>query len=145
MIPNFIDIGGPWKVLPPGMHEATMDEIKIRYTITGHRLHLFTGLEQGVDALYSAGCTNILLDGSYVTEKSIPKDYDVCWDPNGVDTKKLDPVFFDFSNNRRDQKNKYYGEYFPINAKANNKNFFSDFFQIDKHTGKLKGIIKMKL
>lgn len=145
MIPNFIDIGGPWKVLPSGIHEASIEEIKNRYAITEHRMYLFSGLKLGIDALRKAGCNNILLDGSYITEKSVPKDYDVCWDPIRVDINKLDPVFLDFSNNREKQKSKYYGEYFPADARADSKNFFSDFFRIDKHTGKFKGIVKIKL
>jgi hypothetical protein len=118
-----------------------MGEIEDRFAITDHRKHLFTGFKKGVDILYGAGCRYILLDGSFITEKTAPKDYDACWDPVGVDIKKLDPVFLDFSNRREKQKKHFYGEYFPINSKADGARFFDDFFQVDKYTGKPKGII----
>ncbi len=145
MIPSLVSIGGPWKVLPPGEHKATMKEIKIRYATTACRKHLYRGLQEGVNALRYAGCCSILLDGSFVTEKPNPGDYDVCWDPIGVDDTMLDPVFFDFDNNRKNQKDRYHGEFFPANALADKTTFFPDFFQRDKYTGKLKGIIRISL
>lgn len=145
MIPDFVDIGSPWKVLPPGVYKATMREIEACFAISDHRKHLFHGLQEGVRVLRNAGCRIILLDGSFITEKPSPKDYDACWDPRGVDTAKLDPVFLDFSNMRKKQRERYHGEFFPTCALADGINFFSDFFQIDRHTGKLKGIIRISL
>lgn len=145
MIPAFVDIGSLWKVLPPGVHKATLKEIKARFAISDHRKHLFLGLQKGIRALRNAGCRIVLLDGSFITEKPIPKDYDACWNSIGVDTAKLDPVFFDFSNMRKKQKERYYGEYFPDCIPAKGGVFFPDFFQIDKYTGKLKGIISISL
>lgn len=145
MIPDFIDIGSPWKVLPPGVHNATMSEVEIRFAISDHRKHLFSGLQKGVSALYKAGCRIILLDGSFITEKPIPKDYDACWDSVGIDLTKLDPVLLDFSNMRKKQKDCYYGEFFPANNLADGKHFFYDFFRVDKYTGKQKGIIGIQL
>lgn len=101
MIPGFINIGGPWKVLPPGVHIATMKEIETRFAMTNCRKHLFSGFEQAVISLTKSGCKNIYLDGSFITAKPIPEDYDVCWDGQGVDQSKLDPVFLDFSFMRR--------------------------------------------
>ncbi len=37
MIPKFIDIGSIWKVLPPGIHEATLKEVEQRFAITDGR------------------------------------------------------------------------------------------------------------
>jgi len=145
MIPDFVDIGSPWKVLPPGVHKATIKEIEAQYAISDHREQLFHGLKDGVKALHYAGCQIILLDGSFITEKPIPEDYDVCWNPIGVDTAKLDPVFLDFSNKRKNQRDRYYGEFFPTIALADGVSFFPDFFQIDKYTGKPKGIIRISL
>ena len=141
MIPACIDIGGAWNVLPPGVHEATLEEIEKRFAMSGHRKHLFTGLKKGIFALHEAGCRKIFLDGSFITEKPIPADFDVCWDPAGVDHTKLDPVFLDFSDGRKKQKERFHGEFFPANCLADGQRFFFDFFQIDKHTGNAKGII----
>jgi len=145
MIPELIDIGGPWKVLPPGVHIVKIKELEKFYITNSNRGHLFTGFNKAVTALLEAGCKTIFLDGSFVTSKPIPNDYDVCWDVDGVDENKLDPVFFDFSNKRKEQKRKYYGEFFPIHFLATDEIFFYDFFQIDKHTGRAKGIIRINL
>lgn len=144
MIPAFIDIGGPWKVLQPGVHVATLGEIEDRFAISDHRKHLFAGLKKGIRALRKAGCRKILLDGSFITEKPVPADFDVCWDPVGVNHIKLDPVFLDFSDGRKKQKERFYGEFFPANFLADGQHFFFDFFQIDKYTGNAKGIICMR-
>lgn len=106
---------------------------------------LFNGLRRACNALRKAGCKVIYLDGSYITEKEIPGDFDVCWDPKNVDTKKLDPVFLVFSDQRKDQKLKYGGEFFPSSAMANGSHIFIDYFQIDKETGLKKGIIRVQL
>lgn len=145
MIPGFINVGGPWKVLPPGVHIATMKEIEIRFATTNYRKHLFSGFEQATISLSKSGCKTIFLDGSFITAKPIPEDYDVCWDTQGVDQSKLDPVFFDFSNMRREQKWKYHGEFFPSHILADGSNTFLDYLQIDKHTGNAKGIIKVNI
>ena len=115
MIPNFISIGGPWKVLPPGVHVATIEEIRIRFATTSYRQHLFSGFEEAIISLSKAGCKTVFLDGSFITAKPIPDDYDVCWDSRGVDPHKLNPVFLDFSDKRSAQKRLYYGEFFPAN------------------------------
>jgi hypothetical protein len=144
MIPDFVDIGGPWYVLPPGVHVATLEEIEKRFAISNHRKHLFSGFKKGVLALRKAGCRKIFLDGSFVTAKPIPADFDVCWDPMGVDTAKLEPVFLDFSDGRKKQKEHFYGEFFPAHLSADGRHPFFDFFQVDKYTENPKGIICIK-
>ena len=96
-------------------------------------------------ALKRAGCSTIYLNGSFVTEKKFPNDYDVCWNTFDVDEEKLDPVFLDFSDGRRRQKTKYGGEFFPSSAKADGSHLFIQYFQIDKETGLEKGIIRINL
>lgn len=141
MIPNFIDIGASWKVLPPGIHEATLGDVEKRFTYNEKRKKLFLGILDAFNALRIAGCINIYLDGSYITEKPNPNDFDVCWDPMGVNDKYLDPVFFDFDNNRAKQKQKYGGEFFPSSSTADGTHNFVEFFTKDKETGLEKGII----
>ena len=60
-----------------------------------------------------AGCRTVYIDGSFVTSKSEPGDYDACWDIDGVNVEALDLVFLDFSGRRAAQKRKYFGEFFP--------------------------------
>ena len=92
-----------------------------------------------------AGCKTVFLDGSFVTDKLYPGDFDACWDPAGIDTNKLDPVLLDFSNRRKRQKQKYYGEFFPSSFLADGSRTFVEYFQMDKDTGGAKGIIRIQL
>ena len=145
MIPDFVDIGGLWKVLPPGVHDATLDEVENRFALSDHRKRLFAGFKEGVTALRKAGCRKIFLDGSFITEKPMPADFDVCWEPIGVNPTKLDPVLLDFNDRRKKQKECFHGEFFPASSLADGSHTFFDYFQIDKDTGNSKGIICIKL
>ena len=145
MIPRLIDIGGPFKVLPTGEHEATLGEIESVFAINEHRKKLFNGFKAAIAVFKLAGCKTIFLDGSFVTDKEKPEDYDTCWSSYGVDLNKLDPVFFNFDNKRFFQKQKYFGEFFPTDYIADGFNTFQEYFQKDKYTGKPKGIICIKL
>lgn len=145
MIPDFVNIGGPFGVLPPGIHEATLDEIRVRFATTKHRQSLFDGFKAGAEILQQAGCKIIFLDGSYVSEKVRPHDFDACWDPSGVDPNRLDPILLDFDNMRSNQRKRFRGELFFSIALADYQNCFLDFFQTDKYTGKRKGIIRLSL
>jgi hypothetical protein len=140
MIPEFDRSG----LLPEGIHWTDMLAIHKRYGRNGLRLRLFAGLERGLIALRDAGCQNVYLNGSFITSKEYPADYDVCWDVKGVKLAALDPVFLDFSNRRAAQKTKYLGEYFPADSRAELSSpfrTFLNFFQTDKATGNKKGII----
>jgi len=145
MIPEMIDIGAPWTVLPPGVHEATLEEVEACLATNACRRRLFAGLSRGCKALRRAGCKTVYLDGSYVTGKPHPGDFDACWDPQDVDPTKLDPVLLDFLDARRAQKQKYFGEFFPSVVLADGTHRFVEFFQVEKDTGLHKGIIVIRL
>ena len=144
MMPAFISVGSVWEVLPPGVHDATMDEISQRFAYNDHRQRLFEGFRNGVESLRRAGCQNVYLDGSFVTSKPEPRDFAVCWDLAGVDHTKLDPVLLDFSDKRRAQKEKFLGEFFPSGFNAAGRLTFLDFFQVEKLSGKQKGIVRVR-
>ena len=146
MIPDLIDIdGAPWGVLPQGIHTATLSEVAEKFAGNQHRRKLLNGLVEAAKSLQQAGCKRIYVDGSFVTGKPKPDDYDGCWDPNSIDPKQLDPVFLDFSNGRRNQKLKYLGEMFPFGIERGSGKHFVDFFQVEKFTGKSKGIVEIDL
>ncbi len=146
MIPDLIDINGaPWRVLPPGLHWATLAEVETVFAQNPHRRKLFSGLLRAAMALKAARCKYLFLDGSYVSSKPKPSDFDGCWSPDDVDPSLLDPVLLDFSNSRLNQKTKFLGELFPLNAQAAPGQIFLDFFQVEKHTGGQKGIVAIDL
>ncbi len=142
MIPEFSRAGG----LPAGIHWATLQEIESRFGFSHRRTRLLAGLKSALAALHAAGCRRVYLDGSFVTVKNDPGDYDACWDFEGVDLESLDPVFLDFSNSRMAQKQKYLGEFFPAQMpEGTTGRLFLDFFQTDKESGKRKGIVGLNL
>lgn len=145
MIPDLIEIGAPWKVLPEGIHPATLVEVETCFGTNPHRRGLFSGLVNALKALRQAGCKTVYLDGSYVTGKPKPEDYDACWDVTGVIHANLDPVFLDFNLKRINQKLKYGGEFFPSTWLGVPGQTFLEFFQKDRFTGKAKGILSIDL
>jgi len=143
MIPHLIDLGGstPWLVLPPGIHSATLAEVASVFANTPHRKRLFNGFSEVVLNLWSANCAQVFLDGSFVTNNPHPGDFDGCWDPNGVIATRLDPVLLRFENNRAAQKAKFGGEMFMSSMYAAPGKTYLEFFQIEKYSGKNKGIL----
>ena len=86
----------------------------------------------------------MLLDGSFVTAKSLPADYDAAWETAGVDPKRLDPVLLDFSNRRAAMKAKYLGDLFPASAFTSPGMLYRDFFKTDRN-GVEKGVVLIDL
>lgn len=139
-IPPFEEGGN----LPPGVHEATWEEIVARFGSTASRRELLAGLEEALGTLRSAGCRRAYLDGSFVTAKDEPADFDACWEVAGVDPDLLDPVLLTFGNARAAQKERFRGELFPAEAAAEpHGTRFLDYFQRDKLTGEPKGIVAL--
>jgi hypothetical protein len=96
--------------------------------------------------LGSAGSCAAYIDGSFVTDKDEPGDFDGCWDVAGVDPAELDPVFLIFENKRAAQKARFLGEFFPAQfSEGASGRTWLDFFQVDKNTGEAKGIVAIDL
>lgn len=140
MVPAFDDLCR----LPLGEHMATWEEIVERFGWNPHRRRLLDGLADGLEALASAGCRQVWLNGSFVTSKDEPADFDACWDIEGVDLDRLDPVLMDLSVGRLAQKARFGGEFFPNVVEAGSGLAFADFFQNDRDTGR-KGIVVIHL
>lgn len=103
-------------LLPPGEHEADWDEIKSRLSWTLRRRQLLDGLAGGLALLADAGCTRVWINGSFVTTKDEPGDFDCVWSPTGVDRAILQsraPELLDLSHHRAAQKARFGGELLP--------------------------------
>ena len=59
-----------------GEHEATWEEVVERFGWNEHRRRLLDGLAEGVGMLATAGCQRVWLNGSFVTDKELPADFD---------------------------------------------------------------------
>ncbi len=142
MLPPFDNRGN----LPPGVHSASWQEFVERFGTTQRRRYLLEGLQAALAMLKSAGCRFVYLNGSFVTAKPRPRDYDGCWDTEGVSLDRLDSVFLTFANSRAAQKARYRGEFFPAQlTEGGSGSTFLDFFQTDRDTGQRKGIVLLDL
>jgi hypothetical protein len=142
MIPPFAPDGN----LPPGIHWATWEEVVERYGRTAHRLRLLAGLRLALDELKGAGCRTVYVNGSRVTEKNDPGDFDACWERDNVDLKRVPRSLIAYDAFRRRMKAKYGGEIFTADTPADiYGTTFVEFFQIDKLTDATKGLLAIDL
>lgn len=133
-----------FKVLPKGIHDSTLHEVKQVYSTNPIRTRLYEGFVEGAKALASAGCKNLYLNGSYVSSKLNPGDFDACWDPVGVDIRFLDQIFLDLRYGTHIQKEHFQGEFFPSTVVESGSNLrFIDFFQTINSSKLRKGIIRI--
>ena len=146
MIPELISLeGGPYRVLPPGVHTGSFAEVGQRFATNERREWLFEGLAEVGRALRSAGCGVMFLGGSFVTDKEFPGDFDGYWDPTGVIPSLLDPVLLDFEDEQAAQKKKFRGEMFIASESGSLGSSIKSLFASEKHTDAQVGVIRLKL
>jgi len=132
-----------------GIHTILWTDFVKEFGFNAYRMTIIAGLYIALNELKACGCKTIYIDGSFATQKELPSDFDACWDPTGVDLRKLVtnyPTLVDFANGRANQKRKYLGELFPANIPAdiNTGELYFNFFQHDKMNNP-KGIIEMHI
>lgn len=131
--------------LPPGVHDATLDEVIERYGTGVRREKITTGLRVVVLSLRRLHVTEIWVDGSYVTDKLRPGDVDVIFSP---------PIPTDYGKwgilepdpqKRLQLKKQYRVDLLPSQAVSDNfwRQPILNHFQIDKRDGSPKGIIRL--
>jgi len=132
--------------LPPGLHPADWGMLVAALGWNGRRRLLCGGLYRALNNLRNAGCRAVIVDGSFVSAKDHPGDYDAAFDPVGVNGALLDPVLLRHADGRKSMKAKYLGEMFPWGAQAcaATGTLYADFFQRDR-SGVGKGVILLNL
>jgi hypothetical protein len=142
VIPDFDATTGN---LPAGEHLATWPEMLERFGYTPWRRRLLDGMLAALWLLRAAGCERVYIDGSFVTTKERPGDFDACWDAQGVDFDLVDERLLTFNRGRATQKAAFFGEFFIADARADpHGTLFRDFFQTDRD-GRRKGIVVIDL
>jgi hypothetical protein len=131
--------------LPPGIHWTDWETFTLRFGRTKWRRTLLDGLEAAIIELRKAGCQTLYVDGSFITSKDTPGDFDGCWELKGVNLRSLDPVLLDMNAPRAAQQAKYHGELLIASIIEGSTGLtFLEFFQQAK-LGKPKGIIAFDL
>ena len=139
MLPQLDPVSG---YLPRGVHPARWVEVDQRFgRNNSRRTRLIGGLLAACRNLAEAGCRALLLDGSFVTAKPEPEDYDGAWETAGVNPNLLDPVLLDGGPAMRAM---YLGDLYPASGLAAPGVVFRDFFQTDRD-GVAKGIVLVDL
>ena len=123
--------------LPPGQHPATWADVLVRFGGSAHRRQLLYGLRR------------FFLDGSFVTAKEFPDDWDGCWDVEGVDVFALlnaDPLLWDDAPGRANQRARYGGDLFPTRfTDVRAERLVLEQFQVVYAAGEAKGIVVLDL
>jgi len=133
-------------LLPPGTHDASLDEIREKFGYNMRRRALVDGLQRALRNLEAAGVRVVFINGSFVTRKRQPRDIDGCWEVTAdVDDVLLDPVFLDFSDHCAAMRRKY-GVHFFIAQRIEHRSGvpFVTFFR-ETRDGRGKGILRVTL
>lgn len=142
MIPPFDTFGN----LPPGIYPATWQEFIQRFAYNERRIRLAEGLLEAMSLLELAGCPTIYINGSYVTSKETPGDFDACWEITGVNLEVLDPVFLQYAQGAVRLTQRFGGQLFPyLSTSVVSSESFFEFFQRTKVTAQPKGIVVIDL
>lgn len=142
-IPDFLANGN----LPPGIYIVSFEGFIKKYGINYCRNSQLKGLERAIVEFKNGGATKIFVDGSFVSNKINPGDFDVVYDLDEIDDNRIDKLLLDSSiHGRKLQKIHYGGEFFPMSNRADRLGTsFINYFQKDKKTKDPKGIIQIDL
>ncbi|MYG51341.1 MAG: hypothetical protein F4204_03060 [Rhodospirillaceae bacterium] len=103
-------------------------------------------MERLIKHLKSIKCTALYVNGSFVTSKERPNDYDACWNVRGVKFELIDPVLLGADDDGKQAMLEKYGgdirpdQFSPVELDGT----YLDFFQIDRD-GNPKGIVELSL
>jgi hypothetical protein len=145
-IPGFNDAG----LLPPGVYDCTLDELRQRFGVfqtTDRRPTLFEKLHALVHEAWATRLVvEIIIDGSFVTAKPDPNDIDLILVLNkGHDfTAELRPFEYNVLSTR--QARKIYG--FDLLVAMHGSSVYTEylafFAQVRGETSRRKGLLRLR-
>jgi hypothetical protein len=144
MLPDFDDAGN----LPPGIHDASLAEVERRFATNDVRKAIFQDLENWIAHMAQAGCRCVYINGSFVTAKDQPADYDACWDATGVDFTRLDACLSALNDEDLVASKARFGGDIRIDYASPDGSIarYIDIFQRDGRNGnRPKGIVRLQL
>ncbi|MDP4006388.1 hypothetical protein [Methylobacterium sp. NEAU K] len=141
MIPDFDPVTG---YLPQGEHPADWDELTTRFAWNAHRRYLLSGLQRLAAALRDEGCVLFLIDGSFVTQKEFPGDFDACCDYTGLSPIAL--MRLRLMGSKEIMKAEYLGEVYAYEESVPSapRYTFREFFRRDLDEIP-KGLVRLNL
>lgn len=130
------------RVLPPGVHWATIEEIEQRFATNDHRKAMFEKIVTVMAELRSARCAKIYIAGGFVTDQDTPGDFKIAWEPQHVQASKLHPSLLSGQGAARAR---YGGDIFIAMSTHCCGEAVLEALQIDSATGERKGILGVVL
>lgn len=118
--------------LPPGVYEIRWQELMERFATSTGRQRIVTGLAAALRKLAIAGCTRVIIGGSFISAKVEPRDFDAYYDNFGIDFELLDALFVEDTDSQQDV---FCGELFPTIG-------YDRFLQTDKE-GNPRGVVAL--
>lgn len=144
MIPALTDQG----FLPPGKHQATLEEFKERFVVFQHsdrRFRIFEHLQKLFDHAARSGIVRrIVVAGSFVTAKPEPNDFDciVVLNP-AIVGKPLRPFEYNLVSRQRARR-MFGGDVMPALDHSTALQQYLEFFQTTRD-GKRIGLVEIQL
>jgi predicted nucleotidyltransferase len=145
MLPNFDENG----FLPEGIWECSLKEFRRRFAVfrrSDRRLHLFANLEEFLDEIHKTKWVNeIIIDGSFVTNKDEPNDIDILLALDSNKTKTEMPFWIESFLNQSQLRKKYMFD--VISAFYQSPKYYKnlDFFQQVRQSKLRKGVVRLIL
>ncbi|KAA6335586.1 hypothetical protein EZS27_016196 [termite gut metagenome] len=142
VIPDLLENG----FLPEGIYETTFEEINKRFGFSNRRNRLLTGMKELIDICKQLGCDVFYLDGSFVSKKVIPSDYDACWDTTSIHRESVLKAASESILVALEEE--YGGEIYYAQTKSfrNASITILEYFQLCKENPTIKkGILKINL
>lgn len=120
------------------------EDIELEFGTNEHRKRLLVGLRKALESFGRGGCKSVSIDGSFVTTKENPNDVDGCWDDEGVDYDRIDPILtcYEEPDDIDAMKERYGAEFYPDACLTKTGIPHIIFFQMDRE-GRGKGIVKI--
>lgn len=138
-------------LLPPGVHDATLGELKERFGRVQRseiRVRLMEHLEGYVEEVRKAGVgLELLVDGSFVTSKDEPGDVDcvLILDPNVKIQSVLSPAKYNVISKRMVRR-RHGIDLFAVPADSASVKTWTGFFgQVRGLPGQTKGLVRILL
>ena len=128
-------------ILDPGKHKMTWKEFYGFFSFSERRKELLEGLGKVVNILREIGVTRIYIDGSFVTNKLEPDDWDACFESSVPVSNNLKYPF----KNGKAQKKLYKGHVFDAQWEADEfgTKYLEYFQQMKENSAIKKGIVEL--
>ncbi|HUS37155.1 MAG TPA: hypothetical protein VM680_17550 [Verrucomicrobiae bacterium] len=137
--------------LPVGVHDCELEEIKDRFGVfsgSSRRPDLFSRLvAYFAEARAAAIATSIIVDGSFVTARTVPNDIDlVLVLKAGHDlTEDLNPADYNVVSRRRVHRQYGFDLLVAREGSAEHSRWIEFFQQVRLEPGRQKGILNVRL